>query len=248
MMNSENILPLSMAMDPISDAKHAMILLVDDQAIVAESVRRALATQLDMNFQYCADPREAVAIANRLKPTVILQDLVMPQIDGLTLVRQFRTNPGTRDVPIIVLSVKEEAQVKSDAFACGANDYLVKLPDDIELRARIRYHSRAYLHRQQRDEAFRVLRESQQQLVEKNTELAVRNQELAETLSPVKQLQGLLPICYVCKKVRDDKNYWQQIEEYISNHTDAQFSHGLCPECFAKESQRMEAEQKQLLR
>jgi two-component system chemotaxis family response regulator WspR len=72
---------------------------------------------------------------------VILQDLVMPGTDGLTLVRRYRENAATRDIPIIVLSTKEEPTMKSAAFAAGANDYLVKLPDSIELIARIRYHS-----------------------------------------------------------------------------------------------------------
>ncbi|MGE8357070.1 MAG: diguanylate cyclase, partial [Microvirgula sp.] len=76
-----------------------------------------------------------------------------------------------RDVPIIVLSSRDDPKVKSAAFSSGANDYLVKLPDNIELVARIRYHSRSYLHRQQRDEAYRALRESQQKLLEVNLEL-----------------------------------------------------------------------------
>jgi len=149
----------------------AMVLLVDDQAIIGEAVRRALAGEPDIDFHYCAQPDEAVAVAKRTQPTVILQDLVMPGTDGLTLVRRYRENPGTRDIPIIVLSTKEEATMKSAAFAAGANDYLVKLPDTIELVARIRYHSRSYLNLLQRDEAYRALRQSQQQLLETNLEL-----------------------------------------------------------------------------
>src|SRR5215471_21647289 len=80
---------------------HVMVLLVDDQAMVCEAVRRALANQTDIDFHYCADAREAMGIANQIKPTVILQDLVMPGIDGLTLVSQFRASPTTRDIPII---------------------------------------------------------------------------------------------------------------------------------------------------
>jgi len=159
---------------------HVMVLLVDDQAMVCEAVRRALANQTDIDFHYCADAREALAIANQIKPTVILQDLVMPGVDGLTLVKQFRVNPATRDTPIIVLSTNENPQVKGQAFALGANDYLVKLPDKIELVARIRYHSKAYLNLSQRDAAYRALRESQQQLVESNAALISLNQKLEE--------------------------------------------------------------------
>lgn len=160
--------PMPMRM---GDEYQAMVLLVDDQAMVGEAVRRALATERDIDFHYCARPEDAVAVAQRTKPTVILQDLVMPGIDGLTLVRHYRANPATRDIPIIVLSTKEEPTMKSAAFAAGANDYLVKLPDSIELVARIRYHSRSYLNLLQRDEAYRALRQSQQQLLETNLEL-----------------------------------------------------------------------------
>src|SRR5437660_10791564 len=86
---------------------HVMVLLVDDQAMVCEAVRRALSQQPDIDFHYCADAREALAIANQIKPTVILQDLVMPDLDGLTLVGQYRSHQGTKDIPIIVLSTNE---------------------------------------------------------------------------------------------------------------------------------------------
>jgi signal transduction histidine kinase/HPt (histidine-containing phosphotransfer) domain-containing protein/BarA-like signal transduction histidine kinase len=159
---------------------HAMVLLVDDQAMVCEAVRRALSHQSDIDFHYCADAREAVTVANQIKPTVILQDLVMPGIDGLTLVSQFRANAATKDTPIIVLSTNENPQVKGQAFALGANDYLVKLPDKIELIARIRYHSKGFLNLLQRDAAYRALRESQQQLIESNAALISLNQKLEE--------------------------------------------------------------------
>ena len=157
-----------------------MVLLVDDQAMVAQAVSRLLADLPDIDLHYCSDPIEAIKEANRIKPTVILQDLVMPSIDGLDLVRLFRANPGTAETPIIVLSSEDDSQVKSQAFAVGANDYLVKLPDKIELIARIRYHSKAYINQLQRDDAFRALRESQQQLLASNTTLISLNQSLEE--------------------------------------------------------------------
>src|SRR6266571_5358204 len=159
---------------------HVMVLLVDDQAMVCEAVRRALANQADIDFHYCSDARGAIAVANQIKPTVILQDLVMPGIDGLSLVSQFRANPATRDTPIIVLSTNENPQVKGQAFAMGANDYLVKLPDKIELIARIRYHSKALVNLVQRDAAYLALRQSQQQLIESNAALLALNQRLEE--------------------------------------------------------------------
>ena len=145
-----------------------MVLLVDDQAMIGEAVRRALASESNIDFHFCSDPLQAVSVAEQIHPTVILQDLVMPGIDGLQLLAQYRASSILQDVPIIVLSTKEDPKVKCAAFTQGANDYLVKLPDVVELLARIRYHSRSYLAMQQRDEAFRALRESQQQLLETN--------------------------------------------------------------------------------
>jgi len=129
------------------------VLLVDDQAMIGEAVRRMLATDLDINFHFCSDPTQAVKMAMELSPTVILQDLVMPEVDGLTLVKMYRANPRTRDIPLIVLSTREEPTTKAEAFGLGANDYLVKLPDKVELIARIRYHSAGYIAQLQRHEA-----------------------------------------------------------------------------------------------
>ena len=147
------------------------VLLVDDQVIIAEAIRRMLADELDIEFHFVADPQTALDIAVKLKPTVILQDLVMPSIDGFEMVRQYRATPATQDTPVIVLSAKEDPKLKAQSFNVGANDYLVKLPDRLELIARIRYHSAAYINRLQRDDAFRFLRESQQKLADANIEL-----------------------------------------------------------------------------
>ncbi|HVW08459.1 MAG TPA: diguanylate cyclase [Bryobacteraceae bacterium] len=170
--------------DTLQFENRTMVLLVDDQAFVAHAVRRLLAGLPDVDFHYCSDPMEAIEQANRIKPSVILQDLVMPSVDGLDLVKLYRSNPGTAETPILVLSSEENPVVKSQAFAAGANDYLVKLPDRIELIARIRYHSKAHIHRLQRDEAFRALRESQRQLMEANIEL--------QRLTSIDALTGLM--------------------------------------------------------
>lgn len=147
------------------------VLLVDDQAMIAEAVRRALSSEEDIDFHYSQDPTRAIKLAAEINATVILQDLVMPEIDGLMMVRYFRVNKATAKIPIIVLSTKEEATYKSEAFKLGANDYLVKLPDKIELIARIRYHSQAYINQLERDEAFRALEVSREQLAEANRTL-----------------------------------------------------------------------------
>lgn len=137
------------------------VLLVDDQPIIAEAVKQMLKDQKDIVLHYCSDPSQALAMAAKVQPTVILQDLVMPDIDGLLLVKYFKANSKTENIPLIVLSAKEDPQVKAEAFALGANDYIVKLPDPLELIARIRYHSNAYIRLLERNEAFQRLHESQ---------------------------------------------------------------------------------------
>jgi phosphoserine phosphatase RsbU/P len=166
-------------------ARPITVLLVDDQQIVCEAVRRMLSGENDIVFHFCTDPTRAIEKARETAPTVILQDLVMPEIDGLTLVKFFRANASTREVPLIVLSSKEEPVVKAQAFGLGANDYLVKLPDKIELIARIRYHSKAYINLLERNEAYHALEESQKQLAE---EIARAAQYVSSLLPP--PLQG----------------------------------------------------------
>jgi sigma-B regulation protein RsbU (phosphoserine phosphatase) len=133
------------------------VLLVDDQEIVAAAVKNMLKDEDDIEFHYCSDPKAVIELANEIEPTVILQDLVMPDVDGLTLVRFFRANEKTKEVPIVVLSSKEEAETKAESFLSGANDYLVKFPDKLEVIARLRYHSKGYVALQERNAAYKAL-------------------------------------------------------------------------------------------
>jgi len=119
-----------------------------------------LADQADIVYEFCKDAGSALTVATNFQPTVILQDLIMPSIDGLDMVRKFRSVPATASVPVIVLSAREEAVVKAQLFEAGANDYLVKLPDKIELIARIRVHSDAYKRLLERNSAFDALERS----------------------------------------------------------------------------------------
>jgi sigma-B regulation protein RsbU (phosphoserine phosphatase) len=156
---------------PVLD-ESVVVLLVDDQAIVGHAVKQMLAPEADIKLHFCQEPLKAIAMANELRPTVILQDLVMPDVDGLTLLKFFRANPATRETPMIVLSSKEEPAIKAQAFSLGANDYLVKLPDRVEMVARIRHHSRGYIAQLQRNEAYRQLAESERRLADEVAEAA----------------------------------------------------------------------------
>ncbi len=147
-----------------STNRQVKVLLIDDQPLIGQIVGRALENEPDIILHYCQDPTQAIAVADAISPTVILQDLVMPEIDGLTLVKLLRDHPTLKDVPLIVLSSREEPVTKARAFALGANDYIVKLPDRIELIARIRHHSSGYINLLQRNEAYMALLRSEQRL------------------------------------------------------------------------------------
>lgn len=165
---------MNAAVPPVeSNRPPVTVLLVDDQPIIGEAVRRMLAGEADITFHYCREATRALDRAVEVGPTVILQDLVMPDLDGLTLVRMFREAEATREVPMIVLSTKEDPKIKAEAFGLGANDYLVKLPDRLELLARIRHHSRGYTNLLQRNEAYRQL-EASQRLLARDVEQAAR--------------------------------------------------------------------------
>jgi len=164
-----------------------VVLLVDDQMIIGEAVRRMLAAQQDIVFHFCQKAEDALATAARVSPTVILQDLVMPGADGLDLVRGYRQQEETSLTPLIVLSSKEDGITKAEAFARGANDYIVKLPDPVELVARIRYHSRGYLSLLQRNEAFDALHRTQAALAAELAKAAayVRSMLPAPVVEPI---------------------------------------------------------------
>jgi sigma-B regulation protein RsbU (phosphoserine phosphatase) len=142
------------------------VLLVDDQPMVGEAVRRMLAPEPEVRFRYVQDPRQTLEVAREFRPTVILTDLVMPEMSGLDLVTKLRADEITAKTPLIVLSSMEEAVTKAQAFRRGANDYLVKLPDRVELLARLRHHSAGYVSMLQRDAAYDALARSQQMLAD----------------------------------------------------------------------------------
>lgn len=164
------------------------VLVVDDQPITVESIRRLLVNESDVEIHSCEDATLALSVAAEISPSVILQDLIMPDVDGMMLVKFFRAHPRTKDIPIAVLSSKDEPKAKAMAFASGANDYLVKLPDPIELIARLRYHATAYHNFLKQDEAAQTL------AYNKSLEAKVdeRTLELKTALDVLKQTQAKL--------------------------------------------------------
>lgn len=160
-------------------------------------------------------------------PPLAILDWMMPEMDGVEVCRHIRTAQPAEGMYLILLTAKGTKADIVTGLQAGANDYMTKPFDHGELYARIRVGERT---------------------LELRAKLADRVTELEEALSRVKQLQGLLPICSYCRKVRDDKNYWCQVESYVSAHSEARFTHGICPECMATVVQRELAEHAATLR
>ena len=146
-------------------------------------------------------------------PSFVILDWMMPGMDGSDICKRLRLRPNASPTYVILVTARNRKEDIVAGLEAGADDYVVKPFDREELRARVQVGQR-------------VLRLQET--------LAQRVRELETALTQVTHLQGLLPICSYCKKIRDDKNYWQQVDVYVSQHSGAQFSHGICPDCYRK--------------
>jgi len=167
---------------PVADI-NPILLIVDEQPFVHKGIRKMLADAPDIEIHSCYEGLKAVHTAEYLGPTVILQDINMPDANGLDLLADYRSHAAIADVPVIMLSGTSTAEVKADAFERGADDYIVKMPHPIELIARIRHHSRAYVEHLEREAALKALQQEKQKLAAANLEL--------ERLSSLDGLTGL---------------------------------------------------------
>ena len=144
-------------------------------------------------------------------PSLAILDVMMPGIDGLELCRRLRLTPGGAPPYIILLTATQGVREIVRGIEAGADDYLTKPYDREELRVRVQVGAR---------------------IVELQAKLAERVQQLEAAVNQVKQLEGILPICSYCKKIRNDLNSWQNVESYVADHSHAEFSHGICPSCY----------------
>jgi response regulator RpfG family c-di-GMP phosphodiesterase len=166
--------------DPAAPAGgRTVVLLIDDQPIVEAALRRLLAPFGDVELLAEPDADAGLRAALAQRPDVILQDLVMPGVDGMEQIERIRANPDLRETPLVVLSSDSSATTKERCFELGANDYLVKLPEAVELIARIRYHARMGRAQRERDRAIRDLAASQAELLRRNAEIDAANRRLA---------------------------------------------------------------------
>lgn len=154
------------------------VLMVDDQPVILAALRQMLAHEADLELREVSDPSRAMIEALAFEPAVILQDLVMDGLDGISLLKRYRAHPSLVDVPVVMLSAAEEPETKVDAFRNGANDYVVKLPSALELAARIRHHGRAFHNARQREQAFQALLESRAALQARQAEIERQKAQL----------------------------------------------------------------------
>ncbi|MBK8069567.1 MAG: diguanylate cyclase [Rhodanobacteraceae bacterium] len=164
------------------------VLMVDDQPVILAALRQMLAHEADLELREVSDPSRAMIEALAFEPAVILQDLVMDGLDGISLLKRYRAHPSLVDVPVVMLSAAEEPETKVDAFRNGANDYVVKLPSALELAARIRHHGRAFHNARQREQAFQALLESRAALQARQTEI---ERQKAQLEAQARQLEAV---------------------------------------------------------
>jgi PleD family two-component response regulator len=188
------------------------ILIVDDTPENLTVLRQMLAEQNYM-VRPALNGEIAIKAANVSPPDLILLDIRMPGTNGYEVCKQLKSEEKTRGIPVIFISALNELDDKIKAFSLGGVDYITKPFQAEEVLARIKTHL--------------TLRGLQKSLEEKNA-------QLQKALGEIKILQGIIPICANCKKVRDDNGFWNQVEAYITEHSEAKFSHGICPTC-AKE-------------
>ena len=186
------------------------VLVADDEPMGALMLSRSL-ERWGLEVVVAHDGEEAWRIIQAGGVAMAILDWMMPGADGPELCRRIRTNEHHAHMHLILLTARNSRADVVAGLDAGADDYLIKPFDPEELRARVHV-------------GIRVLTLQDR--------LADRVAELQEALTNVKQLSGLLPICSYCKRIRGDENYWERVESYITEHTDAKFSHGICPECY----------------
>jgi phosphoserine phosphatase RsbU/P len=187
------------------------VLVADDEP-VSRTVVAAMLRKGGYDVHLAADGEQAwAALQQPHAPPLAIMDWMMPGIDGLEICRRLRQMETPTPTYVILLTSRDAAADIVEGLRAGADDYVTKPPDEDELLARISVGARVVALQQT---------------------LADRVRKLEEALANVKQLQGLLPMCSYCKRIRDDQNYWQQVESYISVHSGVQFSHSYCPDCF----------------
>jgi phosphoserine phosphatase RsbU/P len=190
------------------------ILLAEDDAVTRLMVKAAL-EEWGFEVSACENGQATwEALQQPDAPSMALLDWLMPGMDGLEICRRVRHEPKLSSSYLILLTARNSREDVITGLQAGADDYVAKPFDREELRLRLRAGER---------------------ILNLQSNLAARVSDLQDALNRVKMLQGIVPICSYCKKVRTDPGYWQQVEAYIGSQIDVRFSHGICPDCYEKQ-------------
>lgn len=193
------------------------VVIAEDDYLVSKEISRAVKKIGHEVVAEVSTGEEAIEKTCELDPDVVLMDIQMPGMDGLQASKDIQVRCPT---PVVVLTAYESQDLVERASDTGVGAYLTKPPNPLEVE-------RAITISMARHSDMMTCRELYEKLSE-------RTRELEKALSEIKTLKGLLPICTVCKKVRDDQGYWEQIEVYVQARSEAEFSHSICPECAEK--------------
>jgi len=212
------------------------VLIVDDEPMSVKILCHQLEDYYTIILAHSGS--EAMEAISHTPPDIILLDLIMPGIDGYEVYKAIRNIRSLDGIPVLFITALPDAECEAQGLEMGANDYIHKPFIADLVRLRIKNH---LAFSQERGLLLKRSQELQEMNVILQDEIAQRkniqnaNEELIKkyeaTLAQVKQLEGIIPICMYCHKIRDDGNVWNQLVQYISEHSEAKFSHGLCPEC-----------------
>lgn len=186
------------------------VLIADDDIVTATRLKGLLTSWGYEAVAVSDGPAAITALTAPDAPALALLDWMMPGADGLEVCRRIREHASGQSIYVILLTARAGHGDVVAGFDSGADDYLSKPFDADELRARLKAGAR---------------------IIELQRRLSANVTELTEALAQVRKLSGLLPICSYCKSIRDDSNYWHAVEEFVTDHADVQFSHGICPKC-----------------
>lgn len=199
------------------------ILVAEDDA-VSRKILSVTLERLGWDVVIAKDGDAAWQVFETMKgkgaPELAVLDWMMPGLEGIEICRRLRATPGFEFVYVILLTSRGDKEDLADGLAAGANDYIAKPFDPVELEARVRVGER---------------------MVNLQRSLTARVTELEAALGEVRALQGLLPICSYCKKVRNEANYWEQVDSYLTSHSSLELTHGICPVCMEKMMNELDA-------
>ena len=205
--------------------KRYTILAVDDEPVNIRVISSALKS--DYDILTALNGYDAISQLKEHIPDLILLDVMMPDLNGFDVCSIIKSDAAFADIPVIFLTALDFYDGEHRGLELGAIDYLTKPINFDLLKLRVRNHL--------------ALKERNDLVKEQRDQLTRQKEELEAALARVRKLEGIIPICMYCKKIKDDQDIWNQLEQYISDHSEAKFSHGMCPHCAAEQMEKIKS-------